>query len=165
MATPQIQVVVQQSKGKTPEVFDVKLTAASSGQPLRIKVQPGLKYQLKDLAREGQTAPEMVKVKRVGQDLLVMLEEGVDAPHVVFEGYYDSVPDGFSGLIGEAENGSFYEYIVESSDTESALTSLTEARGSAYSFLGNVEVADASGAALGVLAFNPLVAGAGALPL
>lgn len=163
MATPQIQVVVQQSKGKTPEVFDVKLTAASSGQPLRIKVQPGLKYQLKDLAREGQTAPEMVKVKRVGQDLLVMLEEGVDAPHVVLEGYYDAVPDGFSGLIGEAENGSFYEYIVESSDTESALTSLTEARGSAYSFLGNVEVADASGAALGVLAFNPLVAGAGAL--
>lgn len=163
MATPRIQVVVQQLQGKTPEVFDVKPTAASSGQPLRIKVQPGLRYQLKDLAREGQTAPEMVKVKRLGQDLLVMLEEGVDAPHVVLEGYYDAVPDGFSGLVGQAENGSLYEYLVEGSDAEGTLSALTEARGSAYSFLGNAEVAGASGAALGVLAFNPLVAGAGAL--
>ena len=159
MASSQIQILIKQAKGTAAEVIDIPNSVAGRSEPLRIKAQPGLRYQLKDLAREGQTAPEMVKVKRVGKDLHIMLEAGGEAPQLVLEAYYEVVPDGFAGLTGEAETGRLHEYIVEGADAGRAITSLADVQGTSYAFLGEA-VSNNSAASLGLLALNPLVAGA-----
>lgn len=60
------------------------------------------------------TSPKLVKIKRVGQDLEVFFEDSTTAD-LVFEDYYSEMPADASALLGQAENGSFYEYLVESS--------------------------------------------------
>jgi hypothetical protein len=144
--------------------------AGANGQPLRIKATPGAKYQLQEVSDTGKSrgkpvGPDFVKTRRVGKNLQILLEGSTEAD-VIIEDYYDVFVDGYNGLVGQAENGSFYEYIPEDPDTAGLVGSLRDGGQAVNAALGGAEVQGA-GAAIGLLAFNPLLgalglAGAGA---
>ena len=131
-----------------------------AGKTVRIKAQAGVRYQLQD-ANKNDAPPEQVRVKRVGKALHVALGEGDEAAQLIIEDYYDVMPEGFNALVGQTEGGSFYEYVLEAPTADSYALSLTEGQGFTSAVLGANEVTG-TGAALAVLAFNPLVAGAAA---
>ncbi|WP_235893760.1 Ig-like domain-containing protein, partial [Limnobaculum xujianqingii] len=84
-----------------------QVVAVSSGKPIKIKIQPGNKYLLKN--KDDNYAPENVTLQRNGDDLYVILE-GDSAPAIVIEDYYvsgDNTP-----LLGMAEDGQVYAYVI-----------------------------------------------------
>ncbi|MBK5143707.1 Ig-like domain repeat protein, partial [Budviciaceae bacterium BWR-B9] len=84
-----------------------QVVAVSSGKPIKIKIQPGNKYLLKN--QDDNYAPENVTLQRNGDDLYVILE-GDSAPAIVIEDYYvsgDNTP-----LLGMAEDGQVYAYVI-----------------------------------------------------
>jgi hypothetical protein len=71
------------------------------------------------------------------------------------------MPEGYNGVIGQAENGSFYEYIPEDPDVKGLIPELADGGQAVSVALGGAEVSNA-GAAVGVLlGFNPLLAALG----
>jgi hypothetical protein len=72
------------------------------------------------------------------------------------------MPDGYNGVVGQAENGSFYEYIPEDPEVLGLIPHLADGGQAVSVALGGAEVLG-SGAAVAVLAFNPLLAGLGLL--
>ena len=129
---------------------------SGSGQPLAVKAVPGGKYQLVD-ASTGY-GPENIRASRSGQSLKVYFE-GRSQPDLVIEDYYKETPEGFNGLIGEAESGRFYEYIPETAAGNSSVPLLADGSNQVGMALGGAEI-NASGAAVGAL-----VAAAGLNPL
>ena len=102
-----IQVLALHPKGGPFQVFDTQ--TAIAGEPLaRIKVQPGLMYQIKHLASQGNARLEFLTVKRVGKDLLVKFSRDEEEAQVLFVDYFEVVPAGFPGLVGQASDGNFY---------------------------------------------------------
>jgi hypothetical protein len=128
----------------------------TSGKALTVKAVPGGKYQLMD-ASTG-FAPENIRATRLGKDLQVFFE-GRGQADLVIEDYYEVTPEGFNGLIGEAESGRFYEYIPESAVGNTAVPLLADGSTQVGMALGGAEI-NASGAAVGAL-----VAAAGLNPL
>jgi VCBS repeat-containing protein len=161
MTQPNIQVIAIPVKGKATEIFEFKQAAASPAHATRIQTQPGVKYLVKDLAIEGQKAPQWVKVKRVGKHLEITFQSDTEGPDLVLENYYDVVTDDSTSLVGEAQNGSVYEYVAANANVDTPLTSITQTQGSVQAVLGKVQVAESSGAALGVVGINPLLAALG----
>jgi large repetitive protein len=132
-----------------------QMNVFAAGKTLRLKAAPQAKYMLID-AQSG-VAPDVIKAKRVGKDLHIdIADDDQGSVDVVIEGYYDS--NEAASLVGQAENGSLYDYAPQLADAGLNLASLSGEQAIAY-VLG--EVAVASGAAVGVLAFNPLLAGVG----
>jgi large repetitive protein len=162
MSTSNIQIVVLQPKSQSTEAYEVLSGAGARGQTLKIKVKALSRYQLKDLSQQDQAAPELVNAKRVGKNLEIKFEDGDGPPDLVLENFYDSDPVEAPALVGEAENGFLYEYVVEAARAETSLSTLIAEQGRVYAVLGGSEVVVSSGAALGALAFNPLLAGLGA---
>lgn len=130
--------------------------AGGPGNALKVKAVAGGKYQLVE-AGTG-FAPENIRAMRSGKNLLVFFE-GRNTADLMIENYYDVTPEGFNGLIGEAESGRFYEYIPETAVGFSTVAMLAEGSAQVGMALGGVEVF-ASGAAVGTL-----VAAAGLNPL
>ena len=130
--------------------------AGGAGNALMVKAVAGGKYQLVD-ASTGY-APENIRAMRSGKNLLVFFE-GRNTADLMIENYYDVAPEGFNGLIGEAESGRIYEYIPETAVGFSSVAMLAEGSAQVGMALGGVEVF-ASGAAVGTL-----VAAAGLNPL
>ena len=153
MATEKIAYKLRINVGgdKTSETQNL-----SPGKTARIKAQAGVRYQLQDV-NKNDAPPEQVRVKRVGKDLHVALGEGEEAAQLIIEDYYGVMPEGFNALVGQAEGGSFYEYVLEAPTTDSYTLSLVEGQEFTSAVLGGSEVSG-SGAALAVLAFNPLLA-------
>jgi hypothetical protein len=145
MATPTAQVIVLQAQGQTGQVYDLSSAHSVRGQALRIKVQSGVRYQLKMVGQEAASAPKSVKVNRAGKDLRITIGEGELSSEVVLEGYFEVVPDGFSGVVGQSDNGSFYEYLVDGGDTGQSLSSLIDSQQSFAAVLGSAEVSFGSG--------------------
>lgn len=110
------KLLINAGSGKNSEAIDLE---ADAKKPARIKAQAGGKYQLQDVSKNG-VAPEQVRIKRVGKDLHVSLGEG-EATDLIVEDYYTVMPEGYNGLIGQAENGSFYEYVLETPESGSYL--------------------------------------------
>ncbi|MBK5143713.1 Ig-like domain repeat protein [Budviciaceae bacterium BWR-B9] len=84
-----------------------QVVSLNSGKPIKIKIQPGNKYLLKN--QDDNYAPENVTLQRNGDDLYVILE-GDSAPAIVIEDYYvsgDNTP-----LLGMAEDGQVYAYVI-----------------------------------------------------
>eukprot|EP01034_Spumella_vulgaris_P036940 gene36940-45571_t len=158
MSAPHIQVIALPTQAKTAESFEFKPNAGTPGQVLRIPAKAGVTYQLKDLAREGQKAPEMVKAKRVGKHLEITFESGNEGPDLVLENYYDVVTDGSMSLVGEAENGHMYEYAVSNANSNTPLALVTPSQGSVNAVLGSAEFIQSSGAALSEQSLTPLFA-------
>ena len=159
------KVLVNTGKAESNESLDVTQGQGALGQPLRIKAQAGAKYQLQDLDKAKGMAPQNVKVKRVGKNLHLLFEESQEAD-VIIEGYYEVMPDGYNAVLGQAENGNFYEYIPEDPNVKGLIPELADGGQAVSVALGGSGVLG-SGAAVGLLAVNPLLgalglAGAGA---
>lgn len=148
------KIKVNQGQG---EAKFVDIAQTSDGKnPIVVKAVPGGKYQLMD-PTTGY-APENIRATRSGKNLRVFFE-GRSQADLVVEDYYEVAPEGFNGLIGEAESGRFYEYIPESAVGKSAVPLLADGSNQVGMALGGAEI-NASGAAVGAL-----VAAAGLNPL
>ncbi len=147
-----IKVIQGPSEAK---FLDIPLVSRG-GKPLAVKAEPGGKYQLLDMSTGY--APENIRASRSDQNLQVFFE-GRGQPDLVIEDYYEVTPEGFAGLIGEAESGRFYEYIPENAAGGSSVSLLAEGANQVGMALGGPEI-NASGAAVATL-----VAAAGLNPL
>ncbi|KAI9549714.1 putative cell wall protein AWA1-like [Daphnia sinensis] len=101
--------------------------------------------------------PEYVKVKRVGKNLHILFEDSQQAD-VIIEDYYEVMPEGYNGVVGQAENGNFYEYIPEDPDVKGLIPELVDGGESVSVALGGAEV---SGAVLGLAGAGAAAAAAG----
>ena len=155
----QFKVLVNTGNAQNNQVLDVTQGQGAKGQPLRIAAKAGAKYQLQELDKNKEAAPEYVKVKRVGKNLHILLENSTEAD-IIIEDYYEVMPEGYNGVVGQAENGNFYEYIPEDPDVKGLIPQLADGGQSVSVALGGAEVVG-SGAAVGILAFNPLLAALG----
>ena len=155
----QYKVVVNTGKAEDNKFLDVAQGAGDRGQPLRIKAQAGVKYQLQEVDGKKNAAPEYVKVKRVGKDLHIIFEDDTTAG-VIIEDYYGTMPEGYNGVIGKAENGSFYEYIPEDPTAKGLIPELADGGQGVNVALGGQEV-QGTGAALAIFALNPLLGALG----
>lgn len=138
------------------QVIDVEQGAGDKGQPVKIKAVAGVRYQLEDVTTGF--APENIRAKRVGKDLRLSFEGSIESD-VVIEDYYEVMPAGYNGVIGQAESGRFYEYIPESASGASSVQALNMNSVPVGMALGGSEV-QATGAAVGVLVaagVNPLL--------
>jgi hypothetical protein len=150
------KVIVKTASADTNEALDVTQGQGGRGQPVRIKAKAGAKYQLVELEKANAVGPDYVKVKRVGKHLHILFEGSTEAD-VIIEDYYDVMPEGFNGVVGQAENGYFYEYIPEVPEVQGLIPQLADGGQAVSLALGGAEVVGA-GAAVGILAINPLLA-------
>jgi hypothetical protein len=155
----QYKVIGNNGKAGENKIVEVVGGVGRNGQPVRIKAEQGLKYQLQEMQRHQETAPDHVKVKRIGKDLHVIFQGQRDAD-LIIEGYYEVMTTPYNGLVGRAENGSFYEYIPEDPSVKGLVPNLREGALPINVALGGAEVSGA-GAAIAGAAFG----GFGALGL
>ncbi len=156
------KVIVNTGNPDNNQNVEVTQGQGGRGQPVRLKAKAGAKYQLLDLEKAQAVGPDYVKVKRVGKHLHILFEESTEAD-VIIEDYYEVMPEGYNGVVGQAENGNFYEYIPEDPDVKGLIPQLADGGQAVSVALGGAEVAG-SGAAVALLAaFNPLLAGLGLL--
>ncbi len=160
----QYKVLVNTGKAENNKALDVQQGAGDKGQVVRIKAQAGVKYQLQELGRDKNLAPDYVKARRKGKNLEITFEGG-SSPDFIIEDYYGEMPAGYNGVIGQAENGAFYEYIPEDPAIKGLIPELVDGGQSVSVALGAAEVAPAGAAVAVVAAFNPLLGllGAGAV--
>jgi hypothetical protein len=164
----QFKVLVNTGKPETQQLLEITQGDGERDQSLRIKAQAGVKYQLQDMSKARQVAPDYVKVKRVGKDLHIFFARDQIAD-LIIEDYYSTMPEGYNGVIGQAENGSFYEYYPEDRNPKGLIPQLADGGEAVSAVLGGQEVQGA-GALVGVFAFGPVLsalglAGAAAAPL
>lgn len=149
------------NQGKDAKMVDIP-QAGPKGEAVTVKAVQGARYQLVD--PQTGFGPENIRASRQGKDLKVSFE-GSQTTDLVVENYYAVTPEGYNGLIGEAESGRFYEYIPESAVGLASVPMLADSGQVVGMALGGAEVTP-SGAAVGVLAaglFSPWLLGAGAL--
>jgi len=143
--------------GKDKQSIDIDQGVGAQGKPVTVKAKAGARYQL--VAKDNNLAPDIVRAKRVGKNLQIFFEES-EVADLVIQDYYEVMPPGYNALVGELENGYIYEYIPESAAASDLVPALKDGGNLVSMALGGGEVV-ASGAALAVLAFNPLLAAAG----
>ena len=150
------KIIVNNAQGSAKTLTHDVPAPGSFWGPLKIKANPGARYQLVDV-NTGQ-GPDNIRVKRVGKDLRISFE-GRDNVDVMITDYYEHA--GNESLVGEVEAGVLHAYVPESGDSTQMLSRLTDGAKSTGMALGNEQLA-ASGAAVGALVaaagFNPLLA-------
>ncbi len=156
----QYKVLVNTGKAENNKSVDVQQFTGDKGQPVRIKAQAGAKYQLQELGRSKPVGPDYIKTKRVGKDLYILFEDEREAS-LIIEDYYGEMAPGYNGVIGQAENSAFYEYIPEDPRVPGLIPELAEGGQAVNVALGGAEVSPA-GAAVAVAAF-PLLGALGLL--
>lgn len=156
----QYKVLVNTDKEENNKAVDVQQFSGDKGQPVRIKAQAGAKYQLQEVARGKNVGPDYVKAKRVGKNLHILFEGETEAS-LIIEDYYGEMAPGYNGVIGQAENGLFYEYIPEDPRVPGLIPELAEGGQAVNVALGGAEVTPV-GAAVAVAAF-PLLGALGLL--
>lgn len=108
-------------------------------EPLLIKAQAGVSYELKDVA--SNVAPDQVLLSREGNNLKIHIiakhkkGQDVDNADVIIEGYYDGAE---GDLIGLAEDGQYYSYVPQEG-SKSLLISEMDSGAASYSSLGTME--------------------------
>lgn len=108
-------------------------------EPLLIKAQAGVSYELKDVA--SNVAPDQVLLSREGNNLKIHITakhkkgQDIDNADVIIEGYYDGAE---GDLIGLAEDGQYYSYVPQEG-SESLLISEMDSGAASYSSLGTME--------------------------
>jgi large repetitive protein len=132
----QYRVVIRGANESEVKTIDVVQRAGDAGAPVLIQAVPGAKYELQELNRDKQTAPEYVKVRRKGKNLYITFEDGSE-PDVVIEDYYGSDAQ---GLIGEAESGLYYDYIPEDPNPDGLVSMLIDDAPAVNVALGGYEV-------------------------
>jgi hypothetical protein len=153
------QLLSVASENQVNQTVDIAQGAGAQGKPVVIQAKAGQKYQLVDI--ETKVAPHNIRAKRVGKSLQVYFEDSQQAD-LIIEQYYDQMLGGEGGLIGQAENGSLYEYIPEDADPAGLVPNLADGGNLVGMALGNSQgfavaaapllVAAAGGPGLGVIA-------------
>lgn len=118
------------------------LRAGKDGKAVKIQAITNGKYLLTQ--NQDGTAPENITVKRVGKNLLVMLE-GSDAskPDLIIEDFFAK-----SGtLVGKAEDGEMHAYVATDGNADHEAAALADGETTALA-LGEGSVDDSSGYAL-----------------
>ncbi|MFM8755909.1 MAG: hypothetical protein ACKODU_02625, partial [Limnohabitans sp.] len=154
----QYKVLVNTGKQEGNKALEVQQLTGDKGQPVRIKAQAGAKYQLQEMGRNQGVAPDYVKVRRKGKDLEVTFEDG-RSPDLIIEGYYEEMAPGYNGLVGQAENGGFYEYIPEDPRVQGLVGQLAEGGQAVNVALGGAQITPV-GAVVAAAAF-PLLGALG----
>eukprot|EP01031_Cornospumella_fuschlensis_P024979 gene24979-30177_t len=159
--THKFKVLIKTARADGNPVLEVEQGAASKGQVLRIKAIAGDKYQLQEEGKGQGLAPESIQVKRVGKHLHILFTGSLEAD-LIIEDYYEVNSEGYNGIIGQAENGNFYEYLTQDPNEEGLIGRLEDGSEAVEQALGGMEVSG-TGAFMGVAltAFNPLLAGFG----
>jgi hypothetical protein len=160
----QFKVIINAGKEDAAQTLQAEQGAGQRGRPLIIKAKAGAKYQLVETGKaKGNTtdlAPDNIKAKRVGKHLHLMFETDTVAD-VIIEDYYDVMAEGYNGVIGKAENGSYYEYLTEDPTDPGLIPQLKDNVTAVTQALGGAEVSPA-GAAVAFAAF-PLLGALGLL--
>jgi hypothetical protein len=152
------KVIVKANQGAEKSiVHDVPEPGSLMGA-LKIKAQPGARYQLVDNTTDQ--GPDNIRARRVGKDLRISFEGRLDVD-VIITDYYEHTDPGFSTVIGETDPGVYYAYMPESGESALLMGSLGDGHVSTGMALGGDQVV-ASGAAVGALVgaagLNPLLA-------
>ncbi|PID66537.1 MAG: hypothetical protein CR975_02535, partial [Gammaproteobacteria bacterium] len=126
-----IQVKIKNAL-ETIETYDVV-----DGELLTLSARRGANYELFNTAKG--VAPQNIIAERVGQDLLIILDEneGVGSPEelqpdIIIKDYYgeargeEGSTDATGVLVGLHENGKYYAYIPESAEASDAVSVLAE---------------------------------------
>ncbi len=145
----QFKVLVNSGKDQEVQTFNAEQGAGQRGRALEIKAQAGAKYQLVEVGKGKNLAPDNIKAKRVGKNLHLMFEADEQAD-VVIEDYYAVAADKYNAVVGLAENGRFYEYITEDPTDPGLIALLSDNTRAVTQALGGLEVS-AYGAAIGVV--------------
>ncbi|MCF6207023.1 MAG: hypothetical protein L3J47_09065, partial [Sulfurovum sp.] len=91
-----------------------------AGKTVHIKARSNVNYDL--IEKQTGYAPENIIAKRVGNDLQITFEGGdIAHPDVIIEDYY-----AHSGelVVGQAENGLYYNYVPETAADADAISAL-----------------------------------------
>lgn len=131
-----------------------------SGQPLVLKAQAGVSYELKDVATN--VAPDQVLLTREGNNLKITLsgkkKKNDEDEDVIIEGYYDGAQ---GELIGLAEDGQYYSYVPQEG-SESLLVSQMEAGSNSYASLGAMDATSGEAFSMWPVGLGLLALGIGA---
>ena len=127
-----------QDQNANIQAYEVQQGAGARGQTLRIQAQKGVKYQLQELTKPNQTAPQYVKTKRVGKNLHIMFEND-EVADIIIENYYDETVAGTNNVVGQAENGGFYDYIPEDPEAAGVISSMTDGSDAVNVALGGTD--------------------------
>jgi len=156
----QFKVIVNTGKEDSAQTLQAEQGAGQRGRPLIIKAKAGAKYQLVEVGKSDDRAPDNIKAKRVGKHLHLMFEADTVAD-VIIEDYYDVMAEGYNGVIGKAENGRYYEYLTEDPTDPGLIPLLSDNATAVTQALGGAEVTPVA-AAVAVAAF-PLLGALGLL--
>jgi len=130
------KLLVGNGKDQTAQTIDIEQGTGNQTQPVMVKAQAGMRYQLAQA--NTPKAPHNVRAKRVGKDLQVFLEDSQQA-NLVIQNYYDETPTGVNALVGQAENGSVYSYIPEDANAAGLIPNLTDGGNLVGMALGSYE--------------------------
>ena len=159
----QFKVLVKTGAGKEVETHAAEQGAGERGRPLILKAKAGVKYQMVEVDKPDNLAPDNIKVKRVGKNLHIMFETDEQAD-VIIEDYYSVIGDDYNAIIGKAENGSFYEYLTEDPTDGGLIPLLADKATAVTQALGGAEVTY-FGTAVAAVGINPLWGALGLLGL
>lgn len=154
------KVLVNGGKEAELKTISVIQGAGDRSAPVRLVSERGVRYELVDDVKGKGFAPDEVRLKRMGKNLLLMFNESQSAD-VVFENFYDAGQAGDAGvptLVGNAENGNMYEYVPQDPEVSHLVSALADGNPPVIMSLGG----DAMSGAF-VLSALPLVAAAGGI--
>lgn len=169
--TNKIYTVAVEVANEPTAVVSLNATRTAAQGPLKIIAKSGALYQLTEAATGF--APQQIQVRRKGKDLHISLEQNSpDRPDLIIENYF-GVDNAV--VVGQAENGQHYPFIPDTARDIHAIdkladgTTITQVLGgqvgpvpAAVAAAEPVGAVEASGAAVGVLGFNPLLLGGAA---
>lgn len=119
--------------GTVQQAHEVTGGAGKAGKTLIFKALPGSQYELVDA--DLKVGPYNVIAKRSGKDLLISFQDGtIKHPDVIIQDYY-ALDSG--AIIGQAENGLYYEYVPLSGDFTEYLVELVPELPSSQALAGS----------------------------
>lgn len=144
--TYQLQTTDAQGQRRT-QTIDSSLGPS----PTVIATAPGERHVLLDV-QQG-SAPDNIRVQRVGKQLRVLFDGSTQADLVLDNFYSDSSTDGPATLAGATEQGSVHEYLPETGQAQDTLAALADNARPQGMALGSTPLATPSEAAtVGLLA-------------
>ena len=153
--TKEFKLIINADKDQ--QSFDIQQGMGAQGRPIVVKANPGVRYQLVDT--ETNLAPKTVRAKRVGKSLQVFFEDSQVA-ELIIDNYYEVMPPGYNGLIGELQSGIYYEYVPQSASLSDMIPALSDGGQLVQVVLGGSEIAAFGTGVSTLLPLNPFLAGA-----
>lgn len=94
-------------------IIQAENLAPNPNTPVKVQAEKGARYVLAE--GESLTAPEMIRLKRVGHDLhLTLRGDNPETPNLVIEDYYSHPGE----IVGMGEDGQWHAFTSASADAE-----------------------------------------------